>query len=71
MQISKAGKSAIQKINEQKKNDLEKFQKMEKDLKKKEDDLIKKKKVLIIGYFVNNCNHKNHTNHRIRIRKKC
>ena len=46
MQISKAGKSAIQKINEQKKNDLEKFQKMEKDLKKKEEDLIKKKNVL-------------------------
>ena len=32
MQISKAGKDAISKINDQKKRDVSKFQKIEKDL---------------------------------------
>ena len=44
MQISKAGKDAISKINDQKKKDVSKFQKIEKDLKSKEEKLIAKKK---------------------------
>ena len=46
MQISKAGKKAISKINNQKKKDVSKFQKIEKDLKTQEEDLIAKKNVL-------------------------
>ena len=46
MQISKAGKQAISKINNQKKKDVSKFQKIEKDLKTQEEDLIAKKNVL-------------------------
>ena len=46
MQISKAGKEAISKINDQKKKDVSKFQKIEKDLKSKEEELITKKNVI-------------------------
>ncbi len=46
MQISKAGKDAISKINDQKKKDVSKFQKIEKDLKSKEEKLIAKKNVI-------------------------
>ncbi len=46
MQISKAGKEALSKINDQKKKDVNKFQKIEKDLKAKEDELITKKNVI-------------------------
>jgi len=46
MKISKAGKKVIDKINKQKKNDISKFQKIEKDLKSNEDELVKKKNVL-------------------------
>ena len=46
MQISKAGKTAIEKINEQKKKDINKFRKIEEDLKAQEMDLINKKNVL-------------------------
>ena len=46
MQISKAGKAAIEKINEQKKKDINKFRKIEDDLKAQETDLINKKNVL-------------------------
>ena len=46
MQISKAGKTAIEKINKQKKNDINKFRKIEEDLKSQEMDLINKKNVL-------------------------
>ena len=46
MQISKAGKDAISKINDQKKKDVSKFQKIEKELKSKEEDLITKKNVI-------------------------
>tara|TARA_Y200000002_G_scaffold300980_1_gene256068 strand:+ start:1360 stop:1833 length:474 start_codon:yes stop_codon:yes gene_type:complete len=46
MQLSKAGKTAIEKINNQKKKDVNKFRKIEEDLKKQEADLINKKNVL-------------------------
>ena len=46
MQISKAGKTAIEKINKQKKKDINKFRKIEEDLKAQEIDLINKKNVL-------------------------
>ena len=46
MQISKAGKDAISKINNQKKKDVSKFQKIVKELKSREDDLITKKNVI-------------------------
>ena len=46
MQISKAGKTAIEKINNQKKKDVNKFRKIEDDLKAQEMDLINKKNVL-------------------------
>ena len=46
MKISKAGKDAISKINDQKKKDVSKFQKIEKELKSKEEDLITKKNVI-------------------------
>ena len=46
MQISKAGKIAIEKINNQKKKDVNKFRKIEEDLKAQEMDLINKKNVL-------------------------
>ena len=46
MQISKAGKTAIEKINKQKKKDINKFRKIEEDLKAQEMDLINKKNVL-------------------------
>ena len=46
MQISKAGKTAIKKINNQKKKDINKFRKIEDDLKAQEMDLINKKNVL-------------------------
>ena len=51
MQISKAGKNAISKINDQKKKDVSKFQKIEKELKLKEEDLIKKKNVISAEEF--------------------
>ena len=51
MQISKAGKAAISKINDQKKKDVSKFQKIEKDLKSKEEDLITKKNVISAEEF--------------------
>ena len=51
MQISKAGKDAISKINDQKKRDVSKFQKIEKDLKSKEEDLIAKKNVISADEF--------------------
>ena len=40
MQLSKAGKVAIEKINNQKKKDVNKFRKIEEDLKTQETDLI-------------------------------
>ena len=46
MQLSKAGKIAIEKINSQKKKDVNKFKKIEEDLKTQEMDLINKKNVL-------------------------
>ena len=46
MQLSKAGKTAIEKINNQKKKDVNKFRKIEEDLKAQETDLINKKNVL-------------------------
>ena len=46
MQLSKAGKVAIEKINNQKKKDVNKFRKIEEDLKAQETDLINKKNVL-------------------------
>ena len=51
MQISKAGKDAISKINNQKKKDVSKFQKIEKELKSREDDLITKKNVISAEEF--------------------
>ena len=51
MQISKAGKNAISKINDQKKKDVSKFQKIEKELKSKEEDLIAKKNVISAEEF--------------------
>ena len=51
MQISKAGKDAISKINDQKKKDVSKFQKIEKDLKSKEEELISKKNVISAEEF--------------------
>lgn len=51
MQISKAGKNAIAKINDQKKKDVSKFQKIEKELKSKEEDLITKKNVISADEF--------------------
>ncbi len=51
MQISKAGKEAISKINDQKKKDVSKFQKIEKDLKSKEEELISKKNVISAEEF--------------------
>ena len=51
MQISKAGKDAISKINDQKKKDVSKFQKIEKELKSREDDLITKKNVISAEEF--------------------
>ena len=51
MQISKAGKDAISKINNQKKKDVSKFQKIEKELKSREEDLITKKNVISTEEF--------------------
>ena len=51
MQISKAGKNAIAKINDQKKKDVSKFQKIEKELKSREHDLITKKNVISAEEF--------------------
>ena len=51
MQISKAGKAAISKINNQKKKDVSKFQKIEKGLKSKEEELITKKNVISAEEF--------------------
>ena len=51
MQISKAGKDAISKINDQKKKDVSKFQKIEKELKSREEDLITKKNVISADEF--------------------
>ena len=51
MQISKAGKEAISKINDQKKKDVSKFQKIEKELKSREKDLITKKNVISAEEF--------------------
>ena len=51
MQISKAGKTAIEKINKQKKKDINKFRKIEEDLKAQETDLINKKNVLSTEEF--------------------
>ena len=51
MQISKAGKNAISKINDQKKKDVSKFQKIEKELKSREEDLITKKNVISAEEF--------------------
>ena len=51
MQISKAGKTVIEKINKQKKKDINKFRKIEEDLKAQEIDLINKKNVLSIEEF--------------------
>ena len=51
MQISKAGKEAISKINDQKKKDVSKFQKIEKDLKSKEEELISRKNVISAEEF--------------------
>ena len=46
MKLSKAGKTVIEKINSQKKKDVNKFRKIEEDLKAQEIDLINKKNVL-------------------------
>ena len=51
MKISKAGKDAISKINDQKKKDVSKFQKIEKELKSREEDLITKKNVISAEEF--------------------
>ena len=51
MQLSKAGKDAISKINDQKKKDVSKFQKIEKELKSREEDLITKKNVISADEF--------------------
>ena len=54
MQISKAGKNAISKINDQKKKDVSKFQKIEKELKSREEDLITKKMLLVLTNLIKN-----------------
>ena len=54
MQISKAGKDAISKINDQKKKDVSKFQKIEKELKSREEDLITKKNVIKLKNLIKN-----------------
>ena len=51
MQISKAGKVAIENINNQKKKDVNKFRKIEEDLKAQEEDLINRKNVLSAEEF--------------------
>ena len=51
MRLSKAGKIAIEKINNQKKKDVNKFRKIEEDLKAQETDLINKKNVLTSEEF--------------------
>ncbi len=53
MQKSKAGKTVIDKINKQKKIDVSKFQKIEKNLKEDEEKLIQKKNVLSVDEFNN------------------
>ena len=53
MQKSKAGKIVIDKINKQKKIDVSKFQKIEKNLKEDEEKLIQKKNVLSVDEFNN------------------
>tara|TARA_B100001057_G_scaffold499414_1_gene609965 strand:- start:1407 stop:1934 length:528 start_codon:yes stop_codon:yes gene_type:complete len=56
MQKSKAGKVVIDKINKQKKTDISKFQKIEKNLKEEEEKLIQKKNVLSEKEFNNQLN---------------
>ncbi|MBD1161928.1 OmpH family outer membrane protein [Pelagibacterales bacterium SAG-MED15] len=56
MQKSKAGKIVIDKINKQKKIDVSKFQKIEKNLKEEEEKLIQKKNVLSEEEFNNQLN---------------
>ena len=51
MKLSKAGIVAIEKINNQKKKDVNKFRKIEDDLKAQETDLINKKNVLSTEEF--------------------
>ncbi len=46
MQVSKAGKSATEKLNKINKENIKKFKKIEDDLKKEETDLISKRNVL-------------------------
>tara|TARA_B100000686_G_C16453788_1_gene793488 strand:- start:251 stop:775 length:525 start_codon:yes stop_codon:yes gene_type:complete len=46
MKTSKAGKSIIEKINKKNAENLEKFKKIEEELKKNEKDLISKKNIL-------------------------
>ena len=46
MKTSKAGKSIIEKINETNKKNIEKFKKIEEELKNDEQDLITKKNIL-------------------------
>ena len=52
MRLSKAGKVAIEKINNQKKKDVNKFRKIEEDLKAQETDLINKKNWLLDKFFI-------------------
>ena len=46
MQVSKAGKSATEKLNKINESNIKKFTKLEKQLKKDEEDLISKRNVL-------------------------
>ena len=54
MQISKAGKSVIEKLNKTNKSNIKKFKKIEEDLKKDEKDLIAKRNVLSQEEFEKN-----------------
>jgi len=46
MQVSKAGKSATEKLNKINKANIKKFKKIEEDLKKEEADIVSKRNVL-------------------------
>ena len=46
MQVSKAGKSVINKLNKTNEGNIKKFKKIEEDLKKEENDLVAKRNVL-------------------------
>ena len=70
MQISKAGKSAINKLNKTNETNIKKFKKIEENLKKDENDLVAKRNILSQEEFNKNLQNLNKKIQEYRLQRQ-